>query len=106
MLPITQGPPYLVGQDSVNLLQHLFLHIRVQGQLVGQVTQAVAGGLIASKNKDECLGQDLCVSQGCGEKGKAVLADGLSKDQAPGGGVEAGLLTLCSENVFITALPA
>lgn len=73
ILPITQNPPYLVGQHCVNLLQQLFLHIRVQGQLIGQVPQAVAGGLIPSKDKDECLGQDLYVCQGCGEMRKAVL---------------------------------
>lgn len=79
------SPSYLVGQDCVNLLQHLFLHIRVHSQLIGQVTQAVAGGFIASKDKDECLGQDLYVSQGCGEMRKAALVDGLSKDQAAAG---------------------
>lgn len=64
----------------------------MQGQLIGQETQGVAGGLIPSKDKDECLGQDLYVSQGCGEMRKAVLVDGLSKGQAAAGGVEAGLL--------------
>lgn len=65
--------PYLVGQDCVDLLQQLLLRIRVQGQLVGHVTQAVAGGLIPSKDKDECLGQDLCVGQGCGEMSRSSV---------------------------------
>lgn len=78
----------------------------MHGQLIGQETEGVAGGFIPSKDEDECLSQDLCVGQGCGKMRKAVLADGLSKEQAAAGGVEAGLLQLFSDNVFRTALPA
>lgn len=63
----------------------------MHGQLVCQETKRAAGGLVASKYKDECLWQDLWVGQGCEERGRGEMsktdADGLSKGEEATGGV-------------------
>lgn len=80
----------------------------MQGQFVSQVTKRVAGGLIPSKNKDECLRQDLYVSQGCEERGHVEMSktgvDSLSKEQGAMGGVGAGLLWCISGNAELLNL--
>lgn len=55
-------PLYLVGQVCINLILELLLHIRVCGQVIGDVAEGGTGGFVTSKDKDKSLGQNLIIT--------------------------------------------
>lgn len=62
MSPEFLHPPYLVGQVCINLILELLLHIRVCGQVIGDVAESGTGGFVTSKDKDKSLGQNLIIT--------------------------------------------
>jgi len=53
-----------ITTEGLNLLDHLRLLLRVQGQQVGRKRQGICRRLIARQEEGECLGRDLRAAQG------------------------------------------